>query len=60
LLRELVNVEEIDPEQKAWIEPMCTLLFMAKKAVSVAKESGNDQIKTRKKYSFLGAIWKDR
>jgi transposase len=53
LLRELIYIEEIDPEQKAWIEPLRKLLFTAKEAASGAKESGNEQIDAQKKNSLF-------
>ena len=52
MLRELVYIEEVDPDQKVWIEPLRKLLFTAKEAASEAKESGNNQVDT-KKNSFL-------
>jgi hypothetical protein len=34
MLRELVYIEEVDPEQKVWIEPLRKLLFTAKEAMT--------------------------
>jgi transposase len=48
LLRELVYMEEVNPDQKAWIEPLRKLLFEAKEAASEAKASGTAQVEADK------------
>jgi transposase len=53
LLRELVYIEEVDPDQKVWIEPLRKLLFTAKESASEAKTLGEDQIDAKKQNSFF-------
>jgi transposase len=53
MLRELLYIEEVDSDQKVWIEPLRKLLFTAKEVASEAKESGNDQIDAQKQNSFF-------
>ena len=53
LLRELAYIEEVDPDQKVWIEPFTELLFAAKDAASVSKTAGEDQVTSTRKNSFF-------
>jgi hypothetical protein len=53
MLRELLYIEEVDSDQKVWIEPLRKLLFTAKEAASEAKDSGNDQIDAQRKNSIF-------
>ncbi len=53
LLRELAYIEEVDPQQKAWIEPFTELLFAAKDAASASKAAGEERIASSTKSSIL-------
>jgi transposase len=53
LLRELVYIGEVDPEQKLWIEPLRKLLCEAKDTASESRAAGGDQIDPEKNNLLL-------
>lgn len=53
LLRDLIYIEEVDPTQKLWTEPLRGLLFSAKATASESKAAGADQISVGEQDSLL-------
>jgi transposase len=53
LLRDLIYIDEVDPTQKLWTEPLRKLLFSAKDTASRAKTAGANQIDICQQESFL-------
>jgi transposase len=53
LLRDLVYIDEVDPTQKLWTEPLRLLLFSAKAKASESKSAGADQISVGERDSLL-------
>ena len=53
LLRDLVFVEEFNPEQKVWTEPLSKLLLKIKRRVNQAKTQSESELSARVKTEFL-------
>ncbi len=53
LLRDLVFVEEVSPEQKVWTEPLSKLLLKMKKKVALAKTQPETELSQRNQTDFL-------
>jgi transposase len=53
LLRELIFIEETDPAQKVWTEPLASLLIEIKEAAEKARAAGDPQLSEQTRGSFL-------
>jgi transposase len=53
LLRDLVFIEEVAPEQKVWTDPLSKLLLKIKGAVAAAKTAAGGELSEQKKQEFL-------